>query len=86
MFLSTHHNATTNGIKLKNNSDGAIFYTTQSKIEVENNSSAKQITGWGVELENNSNIVYEVGLASSAFTTGPGASWTVADESWSEIP
>ena len=39
-----------------------------------------------INLPLNSNIVYEVGLASSAFTTGPGASWTVADESWSEIP
>lgn len=86
MVLSTHHNATTNGIQLKNHSDGAIFYTSLSKIEVEQSASAKQITGWGVELENNSNIFYEVGLASSAFTTGPGASWTVADESWSEIP
>jgi len=86
MIISAHHNATTNGIKLKNHSDGAIFYTSLSKIKVEQTASAKQITGWGVELENNSNIIYEVGLASSAFTTGPGASWTVAEESWSEIP
>ena len=86
MFLSTHKNSVTNGIILQNTSDGAIFYTSQSRLEVQNNSKAKQITGWGIELKNNAEIKYEIGLSSSAFTSGPGASWTVADESWSEIP
>lgn len=86
MFLSTYKNSVTNGIILQNTSDGAIYYTSQSRIEVQNNSKAKQITGWGIELKNNAEIKYEIGLSSSAFTSGPGASWTVAPNSWSIIP
>lgn len=86
MFLSTHDNTATDGIILENNSDGAIYYTSQSKIEIKNNAKAKQITGWGVELDNNANVAYEIGLSTAAFSAGPGASWAVAPGSWSEIP
>lgn len=82
MFLSTY-NGTDDAIKLKNNSDGAIFYTSAGSIEVENTASAKQITGYKVELENNAVITYESGLQDVKFSSGPSAGWKISN--WKEV-
>ena len=82
MFLSTY-NGSDDAIKLKNNSDGAIFYTSAGSIEVENTASAKQITGYKVQLENNAVITYESGLQDVKFSAGPSAGWKIS--SWKEV-
>ena len=82
MFLSTY-NATNNAISLKNNSDGAIFYASAGTLDVEQTASAKQITGYKVELENNAAITYESGLQSVNFSSGPSAGWKIS--SWKEV-
>ncbi|MBI5912905.1 hypothetical protein HY839_00500 [Candidatus Azambacteria bacterium] len=83
MFLSTY-SGSGNAIALKNNSDGAIFYASAGKIEVEQTASAKQITGYAVELENNASITYESGLQGINFSAGPSAGWKI--EHWKEVP
>ncbi|MCR4322757.1 MAG: hypothetical protein NUV61_01575 [Candidatus Azambacteria bacterium] len=82
MFLSTY-NGTDNAIALKNNSDGAIFYASAGTLEIEQTASAKQITGYKVELENNAAITYESGLQSVNFSSGPSAGWKIS--SWKEV-
>lgn len=82
MFLSTYSGSGT-AISLKNNSNGAIFYASAGAIDVEQTASAKQITGYKVELENNATITYESGLQSVNFSAGPSAGWAISG--WKEV-
>ena len=70
-------------IDVDNNSDTAIFYTTQGLIVLRNNIQTKEVTGYKVYLDNNAEILYESGLRDASFSSGPGASWQVT--SWKEI-
>lgn len=82
MFLSTYNGAD-DAIQLKNNSDGAIFYASAGTLQVEQTASAKQITGYKIELENNAAITYESGLLGVDFSSGPSAGWAITG--WKEI-
>lgn len=70
-------------IDVDNNTDAAIFYTTQGLIVLRNNIQVWEVTGYKVFLDNNAEILYESGLESASFSSGPGGSWEVA--SWQEI-
>ncbi len=70
-------------IDVDNNSDSAIFYTTQGLVVLRNNVTAKEVTGYKVYLDNNAVILYESGLRDASFSSGPGGSWKVT--SWKEI-
>jgi hypothetical protein len=73
MLLST--NSSTGAMYISNNSNGAIFYTSAGTIVVNNNSGARELTGFGITMSNNTTITYSSGLQSATFTSGPGASW-----------
>lgn len=86
LLLSTNPEVldrTNPAIDADNNTDAAIFYTTQGLIVLRNNIKAREVTGYKVFLDNNAEILYEAGLAEAFFTSGPGGSWEVA--SWKEI-
>ncbi len=71
------------GIYLSNNVTGAIFYTTNSMIFLDNNVNVKEIIGYKVQLNNNAVIRYETGLVNANFTSGPSGGWNI--KSWKEI-
>jgi len=60
----------------------SIIFSLQGLIKVENNAKFNEITGYGIYLANNAEIVYEQDLINSSFSSGPGGSWEVA--SWKE--
>jgi len=70
-------------MNVRNNSDSGIFYASQGFIHLKNNAIVKEITGYGVRLDNNVGVQYELGLANSFFIQGPSGGWQVA--SWREI-
>lgn len=74
---------TSPAIDVDNNTDAAIFYTTQGLIVLRNKMQAREVTGYKVFLDNNAEIAYEAGLQETTFTSGPGGSWEVS--SWKEI-
>lgn len=61
---------------------GAIIFALQGLINMANNGKFKEISGYALNLENNTQIVYEQGLIDANFSSGPGAGWKV--ESWQE--
>lgn len=61
----------------------SIIFSLNGLIKVENNAKFKEITGYGLYLANNAEIVYEQGLVNANFSSGPGAGWSV--KSWQEI-
>lgn len=82
MMLSTY-NGTGKALNINQNIDGGIFYAAYGSAEIENNASVKEVIAYKLELENNTTIVYETGLAKANFSSGPGASWQISD--WKEV-
>ena len=85
MLLSTSNSTDLDApaIFIKNNAQGAIFYTSDGMIRLRNNINIREATGWKLYLDNNAEITYESGLADLLFSNGPGGSWQIAD--WREI-
>ncbi|MBI1984837.1 MAG: hypothetical protein HYS60_01855 [Candidatus Wildermuthbacteria bacterium] len=76
----THHNA---AVDIHNNAAGAIFYASNSMINIHNGVTITEVTAYKLAIDNNSIIRYEQGLANIQFSSGPGATFEVA--SWKEI-
>ena len=70
-------------IDVRNNAGGSIFYTTSGLIYLKNNMSAREITGYKIQIQNNAEVWYESGLENANFSNGPGGSWKVT--SWREV-
>ena len=72
------------GIDLQQSASGDIFlYSNHGKVSISQSSILKEVTGWLINLKNTAEVVYDQGLASSIFDTGPGGSWDVT--SWKEV-
>lgn len=76
----THHGG---AIDLHNNSTGAIFYAADSMAHLHNGVNVSQLTANKLELENNSVVNYESGLANINFSSGPSGGWSVLE--WKEV-
>ena len=70
-------------ILIQNNPELDIIYASQGRIELQNNIKLKQVSGWGLRLKNNAQVIYEVGLEDVSFSSGPGGGWKVV--SWKEV-
>jgi hypothetical protein len=71
-------------VQMKNNATGAVLlYAAHGEVLVENGSGLKEVTGYYIHTKNNTQIVYESGIASILFTGGPGGGYTIG--AWEEI-
>ena len=75
---------TGDAINVANNSNAALFYASQGTVNISNNVVLKGVTGYKIALNNNAQINYEEGLASTKFSSGSGGSWSVTG--WQEVP
>ena len=73
-----------NAFDINNNADTLIVYAANGGVNIANNANLREVTGWRVNLSNNASIMYETGLASLLFSSGPGASWTILRGTWRE--
>lgn len=85
MLLATNKNLTeTNNaqgypyaMNLRNSPLGKIIlYAPYGVVNIENSAAFKEVTAHKIIMRNSSHIDYETGLASTIFTSGPGAAWT----------
>lgn len=89
LVLSTNRSmalGTSAAIFMKQGSGGAIFYSTDGMVDIENGVNVKALTGQGVHLANGAIVHYEQGLIDSSFADGPGGAWAVKPETWQEVP
>lgn len=77
--IAHHHGA----IDLHNNAAGAIFYASDGLINLHNNVSVTELTGYKIHLDNNAIVTYETGLANMSFSSGPTGGWEIID--WREV-
>ena len=82
MLLSTLDSGQ-NAIILQNSPEVDIVYASNGFVLLQNSIRLREVSSWGLKLQNQAQVIYEVGLEDTSFTSGPGGSWEVV--SWREI-
>jgi hypothetical protein len=72
-------------MNIDNNSDNSIFYAGDGVVNVANNATMKEVTGFTIYLRQNATVAYDSGLANINFSSGPGGSWVMDGGSLREI-
>ncbi len=70
-------------ISVGNNAGLVAIFAPYGQVEVANGASAREITGYRLNLSPNSNVTYDTGLANGNFSSGPGGGFQI--NSWKEI-
>ena len=70
-------------MEVKNTADGAILFTPNGLMVIDNLVNIAEATTYQLLLKNNATITYDVGLTNVLFTSGPSGGWVVS--SWKEI-
>jgi len=70
-------------IDLKNTASGAVvLYSNHGSVSIGNSSQLRSVAGYLISMKNSAQLIYEDGLESSLFDTGPGGSWNFTE--WKE--
>lgn len=69
-------------IKLNSNGNTGVFYANNGIIEPGTGNTFKELTGWKIKVLNSSIINYEIGLASTLFSSGPSGSYSLVKGSY----
>lgn len=76
---------TTAAISVSNNLTAGILYAPNGIVNISNNATLKEVTAQRLVLQNNCSVIYESGLASIIFSSGPGGVWTIQSKTWQEV-
>lgn len=88
LFISQNTSAeaggSTTAITVENSVSGDILvYAAHGKIDLKNSVDLKEVTAYQIVVQNSAEIIYESGLSSLLFTSGPSGGYTIS--SWNEI-
>ncbi len=88
LLLSQNDSAENGGnekaITIRNTVSGdLLLYAGHGQIYLDNRSDLREITGYKINLSNQANIIYETGLASLLFESGPSGGFSI--RSWKEM-
>lgn len=81
VFLISQNNSAELGgavvaFELGNSASALVAYAAHGLIPLANSVSLREVTGYKITLANSASIVYDTGLPSSVFESGPGGSWS----------
>ena len=84
MLLSQNNSAESGGtetaIDVGQSSSGALLvYAGHGKVAIGNQIHLKSVSGYHIDIGNNSDITYDTGLTSVLFTGGPGGGYVISD-------
>ena len=66
-----------NAVNIKNEGANAIFYALEGRAELENNANVTALVAKEILMKNTATLNYDLGLASTQFSGGPGGSWRI---------
>ncbi|MFA6585901.1 MAG: hypothetical protein WCS86_01945 [Candidatus Paceibacterota bacterium] len=69
-------------ITLSSKVEAVILYAANGIIDVRSKAKARQLTGYGIDLGNDSDLIYDSGLINQNFVGGPSGAWNV--QGWGE--
>lgn len=85
MNTSAENAGTEDAITVKNNISGALLlYAPHGSIVLENSVNLKEVTAYLLHLKNTASVMYDTGLTSVLFTSGPSGGYQI--QSWQEVP
>lgn len=92
LVISQNNSAQSGGdekaIDVRNTVSGAILlYSGYGEIVLSNSLGSlglREVTAYKIRLQNSANVIYEKGLTSTLFQSGPGGGYSF--ENWSEVP
>ena len=70
-------------IELRSRVEAVILYAADGIIDIRNRAKARQMTAYGIDLGSDSDLIYDSGLISQNFISGPSGGWNVSG--WGEI-
>lgn len=81
---SAENNGSEDAISMDNSTSGSIIlYSNHGLININNSATLKQVTGYKIRARNSANIIYDIGLPSTLFDSGPAGGFDLT--SWQEI-
>lgn len=88
MLLSQNESAALGGtqkaIDVSQSANGSVLvYTDRGLVDIGNGIDLREVTGYKINVAQNSEVIYESGLASLLFTSGPGAGYRLND--WQQM-
>lgn len=63
-------------IEMGQGASALVAYASHGLITLEQKVSVKEATGYRIKLSQSANVIYDSGLPSAVFQSGPGGSWT----------
>jgi hypothetical protein len=69
-------------IQINNTAGSIVLVAPDGGVVLNNSAGANQVTAKTITLNNSATIIYQTGLASAAFSSGPSGAWNV--KSWKE--
>jgi hypothetical protein len=84
MNTSAENGGSTAGITIDNNAQGELLlYAPHGEINLANAISIKEVTAYRLRATNSAEVIYETGLTSLFFSTGPSSGYSILE--WREI-
>jgi len=84
LVLSTNHSiANPPAMKIGNLATGAVFYTSEGTLDIQEQAELKAAAGQKMIVGDHSTLTYDEGLTDLRFTSGPTGGWEI--RSWNEV-
>ncbi|OGZ35134.1 MAG: hypothetical protein A3A94_00630 [Candidatus Portnoybacteria bacterium RIFCSPLOWO2_01_FULL_43_11] len=81
---SSENNGSERAIEIQNDAFGdLLLYAGHGEILLKNDIFIKEVTAYKIQLQNTANVIYETGLASLFFKSGPGSGYAISG--WREV-
>jgi hypothetical protein len=84
MNNDVENGGSTFAIEVQNSVDGDLLvYAPHGEINLKNSIDLKEVTGYKISTENSAEIIYDTGIASLLFSSGPGGGYDI--NKWKEV-
>jgi len=81
--LSTNTGASPSALLIQNDANVDAIYSAYGFVEILNHPKIKSAFGQGLNIQNDAEVNYEIGIADASFTGGPGGGWGIT--TWREV-
>lgn len=69
-------------VSISKSADALIVYAPNGTVSVQKTVTLREVTAYGLSLAQDCTVIYESGLASVNFSSGPGGSWVIQRGTW----
>lgn len=83
LLMTTKNAPASNVMDVDKSTSAVIFYAGKGRIHLAKDSGAKEVTGYGIDIDQDSTITYDSGLANAQFSSGPSGGYEI--KQWREV-